>query len=150
MGTSSQTQVANQLFGEHGNYFSHMSRLFKAPARSPTSGRRGLRLKTLFATNKPSLLALSLVTICSFISHCLSLKGEIISTIPSTTITSLGTNPHPYPIHLITVRRGKCHYGNRGRGSGELSMGKVGGAKRKMENDCELGNAGASKSQVTI
>lgn len=66
-----KAQVAIQLFDEHDNYFSHMPRRFKAPALNPTSGRGGLRPKTLFATNKPWLLTFSLFIICSFISRCL-------------------------------------------------------------------------------
>lgn len=147
-----KAQVAIQLFDEHDNYFSHMPRRFKAPALNPTSGRGGLRPKTLFATNKPWLLTFSLFIICSFISRCLPFfffKIVLILAIPSTTPApgSL-TNPHPYPIHLIMVSlsRGKCHYGNRGRGSGGLSMGKRGGGDRKIEKDCELASAEESMS----
>lgn len=63
--------MAIQLFDEHDNYFSHMPRLFKAPALNPTSGRDGLEPKTLFAADKPSLLTFSLFIICPFIARCL-------------------------------------------------------------------------------
>lgn len=51
------------------------------------------------------------------------------------TVPSLTPSPHlhPHPVHLImsSQSRGKCHYGNRGRGSEGLSMWERGKGDKK-------------------
>lgn len=74
----------------------------------------------------------------------------IPSTPPTCTllVSSLAPNPHPYPVHLImsSQSRGKCHYGNRGRGSGGLSMGERGIERKREKKDWELADAEESTS----
>lgn len=85
--------------------------------------------------------------------------GRSSENLGSPSVPSPSTNPHTDPIRLIMVilSRGKCHYGNRGRGSRGLSVGKrvgkrgaggggVDGETEKIEKDCEPSGAEESTS----
>lgn len=139
-----KAQVAIQLFNEYDNYFSHMPRLCKNTCSELRhQADDGPEPTALFAINTPSLLTFSLFIVCSSFAHCLLLflrkKTKKINSSrtllgePRLPVPSPSTNPHPDPIRLIMVilSRGKCHYGNRGRGSGGLSVGKERGVRRR-------------------
>lgn len=146
--------MAIQLFNEYDNYFSHMSRL----CTNTCSGaqHQGWRWRRAHAIRAPSSLTFSLLSILLF--PCpqrlhyffivffwllISFISAPWRTSAHSSVPSPSTNPHPDPIRLIMVilSRGKCHYGNRGRGSGGLSVGKrVRGSRREGGEDGETGN----------
>lgn len=80
-----------------------------------------------------SLFAPLSFAVCPFFNH---LHLGYSFNPPSPTPSSLfPPNPHPYPVRLIMSCQslGKCHYGNRGRGSGGLSMGERGKQMKRVK-----------------
>lgn len=169
--------MAIQLFNEYDNYFSHMPRLCtntcsgaQHQAAMEPSPRRphAIIVDVLFIRRFTFSIS---CTFFALIFHCVFWErggggdgGGFIPAAPRRTsaphsVPSPSTNPHPDPIRLIMVilSRGKCHYGNRGRGGGGLSVGervRGGGGRRgvrveetgKIEKDCEPSGAEESTS----
>lgn len=137
-----KAQVAIQLFDEHHNYFSHMPRLSTAPDPIQTPARDESEPRALFAADKPSLLTFSLVCclllfLSLFSLILLNLAIPLAPTPQTPTLTHnflLPSTPTQFT-WLCRASRGKCHYGNRGRGSvcgrrGERDEGERMGAGR--------------------
>lgn len=98
-----------------------------------------------------SLFAPLSLYVCPFLSFLIS---AIAPKHTYTVLFPLAPNPHPYPVHSIMSSRswGKCHYGNRGTGSGGLSIGERGerdGVRKKWENEWPVAAVESTTGRLT-